>query len=118
MPHGVAVALNVGDLLVGGVRHRCDGLLPEGCDASGVPKASPAIRGQGAELLDAGSAPMKPVEVLEIFRSKTAPAFEVAFRWGRLAGLDLHGVQARCMPTVRRWVLPIDRDDPPITVWR
>ena len=61
--HGVAVALNVGDLLVGEEcpTDRCDRAFSgtEGCDASGgCRRASPAMprTGSGA-LLDAGSTP-------------------------------------------------------------
>jgi geranylgeranyl pyrophosphate synthase len=46
--------------------------------------------GQGAELCWARSPkPLSPIEVLDIFRRKTAPAFEVALRLGSLyAGCD------------------------------
>ena len=49
-------------------------------------------RGQGAELSWMRSpVPMKAVEVLDIFRSKTAPAFEVALQMGAVfAGVDVH----------------------------
>jgi len=49
-------------------------------------------RGQGAELCWARSPqPLTSAQVLDIFRSKTAPAFEVALRLGSLyAGTDLH----------------------------
>jgi geranylgeranyl pyrophosphate synthase len=43
--------------------------------------------GQGAELLwMRKSAPLTPAEVLDFFRWKTAPSFEVVFRLGALAG--------------------------------
>jgi geranylgeranyl pyrophosphate synthase len=49
-------------------------------------------RGQGAELCWARRPePLKSTEVLDIFRKKTAPAFEVALRLGALcAGVDEH----------------------------
>jgi geranylgeranyl pyrophosphate synthase len=95
--HGIAVALNVGDLLVGeGYR------LIASTSLSGEQKAlmlqiaaeghRQLCRGQGAELCwMRAPQPMKPVEVLEIFRSKTAPAFEVALQMGAVfAGTQIH----------------------------
>ncbi|HET6248119.1 MAG TPA: polyprenyl synthetase family protein [Tepidisphaeraceae bacterium] len=92
---GVAVALNVGDFLIGeGYR-----LIAE-CDAPAEFKvemlkvASLGHRtlslGQGAELTWARNPqPLASLAVLEIFRQKTAPAFEVALRLGALyAGVD------------------------------
>lgn len=89
--HGVPIALNVGDLLIGeGYR------LIAGCGA-----APEAIRqmtavaadghrtlclGQGAELvLRREPDRLSSIGVLEIFREKTAPAFEVAMQLGALA---------------------------------
>jgi geranylgeranyl pyrophosphate synthase len=95
--YGVAVALNVGDLLIGeGYR------LIGACKASAAQKAEmlqvaaqgqrQLCRGQGAELCWARSPqPLTSAQVLDIFRSKTAPAFEVALRLGALyAGTDQH----------------------------
>jgi geranylgeranyl diphosphate synthase type II len=95
--HGVAVALNVGDLLIGeGYR------LIAACQASAEQKAAMLMiasegqrqlcRGQGAELCWARKpAPLTSLEVLNIFRQKTAPAFEVALRLGAIyAGVDQH----------------------------
>src|SRR5687767_3907600 len=95
--HGVAVALNVGDLLIGeGYR------LVASCRVSAEQRARmlqvaaegqrQLCRGQGAELCWARKPePLKPNEVLDIFRRKTAPAFEVALRMGALyAGVDQH----------------------------
>jgi geranylgeranyl pyrophosphate synthase len=95
--YGVAVALNVGDLLIGeGYR------LIGACKASAEQKAEMFMaaaqgqrqlcRGQGAELCWARSPqPLTSAQVLDIFRSKTAPAFEVALRLGSLyAGTDQH----------------------------
>jgi len=86
--YGVPVALNAGDLLIGeGYR-----LLAQ-CDAAPEVRAS-LVRiaaeghrqlclGQGAELDWARNPrPLSSVEVLEIFRKKTSPAFEVALRLG------------------------------------
>jgi geranylgeranyl pyrophosphate synthase len=93
--HGVAVALNVGDLLIGeGYR------LIGSCRISAAQKAEMLLaasqgqrqlcRGQGAELCWARQpAPMTTLQVLDIFRQKTAPAFEVALRLGAIyAGTD------------------------------
>ncbi len=89
---GVAVALNVGDLLLGeGYR-----LLAEcGWDASVTAEmlavASRGHRGlclgQGAELMWARQpAAMNERQVIEIFRKKTSPAFAVALKVGALLG--------------------------------
>src|SRR5881296_1617799 len=95
--HGIPVALNVGDLLIGeGYR------LIGSCQASDEQKAGMLLvaseghrqlcRGQGAELCWARNpAPLTTLQVLDIFRRKTAPAFEVALRLGALyAGTDQH----------------------------
>src|SRR5687768_9315100 len=95
--HGVAVALNVGDLLIGeGYR------LLASCRVSAAQRARmlavaaegqrQLCRGQGAELCWARQPqPLKATEVLDIFRRKTAPAFEVALRVGALyAGVEEH----------------------------
>ena len=88
--HGVPVALNVGDLLIGeGYR------LIATCQASPAAKAAmlrvaaegqrELCRGQGAELLWTRKPDvLSPVQVVDIFRQKTAPAFEVALRLGAL----------------------------------
>jgi geranylgeranyl diphosphate synthase type II len=89
MEHGTAIALNVGDLLVGeGYR-----LLAE-CESVHASVRGEMIKiasaghrtlclGQGAELTWAHApAPLAPLQVVEIFRRKTAPAFEVALRIG------------------------------------
>ena len=95
--HGVAVALNVGDLLIG-----------EGYRLLGVSQVSAEqraemllvasqgqqqlCRGQGAELCWARAPqPLSQTQVLDIFRKKTAPAFEVALRLGAIyAGSERH----------------------------
>lgn len=101
---GVPVALNLGDLLLGeGYR-----LLTE-CSADAAQRlemltaAAAGHRmlclGQGAELLWARSpTPLTSLEVLEIFRRKTAPAFNVALQLGAAyAGADpqLRAILAR-----------------------
>lgn len=95
--HGVAIALNIGDLLIGeGYR------LIAACNISAEQKAEmlsvaaqgqrQLCRGQGAELCwmrKPGA--LTSLQVLDIFRSKTAPAFEVALRLGALyAGTEQH----------------------------
>lgn len=95
--HGVPVALNVGDLLIGeGYR------LIAASKVSAEQKAAMLLaaaegqrqlcRGQGAELCwTRNPAPLTPVQVLDIFRRKTAPAFEVALRFGAIyAGTEAH----------------------------
>jgi geranylgeranyl pyrophosphate synthase len=86
--HGIAVALNVGDLLIGeGYR------LLASCNADPEQKAAmlriaaegqrELCRGQGAELVWARQPqPLASTEVLDIFRKKTAPAFGVALQLG------------------------------------
>jgi geranylgeranyl pyrophosphate synthase len=91
--YGVPVALNAGDLLIGeGYR-----LLAE-CDAPAAVRSALAriaanghrqlCLGQGVELdWIQHPRPLSSSEVLEIFRRKTSPAFEVALRLGAaLAG--------------------------------
>src|SRR5437879_7436382 len=100
--HGVPVALNVGDLLIGeGYR------LIGACQASAGQKAEMLLiasqgqrqlcRGQGAELCWARTPrPLTQTQVLDIFRKKTAPAFEVALRLGALyAGIEIGRASCR-----------------------
>ncbi len=81
--HGVPVALNVGDFLLGeGYR-----MIAAGPAGEMLPVAAEGHRklclGQGAELCWRRSPrPLTAGEVLDIFRQKTAPAFEVALRLG------------------------------------
>src|SRR5213596_1167727 len=95
--HGVAVALNVGDLLIGeGYR------LLGASQASAEQRAEMLLvasqgqqqlcRGQGAEICWARTPqPLSQTQVLDIFRKKTAPAFEVALRLGAIyAGSERH----------------------------
>jgi len=93
--HGVAVALNVGDFLLG-EGYRLIGEL-EVASAARVAMLQVAATGhrtlcagQGAELCwRRDRRALSVAEVVEIFRLKTAPAFEVALRLGGiLAGVD------------------------------
>ncbi|HUF64256.1 MAG TPA: polyprenyl synthetase family protein [Verrucomicrobiales bacterium] len=98
--HGVPLALNAGDLLIGeGYR-----LLAESA-ASAEQKNEMILaaargqrelcRGQGAELMWARNpGALKPAQVLEIFRRKTAPAFEVALKLGAAYAGALSDVEA------------------------
>jgi len=87
--HGVAVALNAGDLLIGeGYRliGECESLSPEQ-KVEMLLIASEGqrelCRGQGAELAWARQPQqLKTAQVIEIFRQKTAPAFAVALNLG------------------------------------
>ena len=86
--HGVAVALNVGDLLIGeGYRLIAGADVPPAVRTEMVRIAAVgqcvSCLGQGAELYWARrGGPLSSNEVLDIFRQKTAPAFEVALRLG------------------------------------
>lgn len=99
--HGVPVALNVGDLLLGeGYRLVAEADAPPAVRGAMVKIAADGHRqlclGQGAELLWANApTPLTTLEVLDIHRRKTSPAFEVALRLGAAyAGADaeLHKV--------------------------
>src|SRR5437773_1272067 len=95
--HGVAVALNVGDLLIG-EGYRLLGASQASAEQRGemLLVASQGqqqlCRGQGAELCWARTPqPLSQTQVLDIFRKKTAPAFEVALRLGAIyAGSERH----------------------------
>jgi geranylgeranyl diphosphate synthase type II len=95
--HGIPVALNIGDLLIGeGYR------LLGACEISAEQRAAMMLvaaegqrelsRGQGAELVWARQPDvLTSLQVLDIFKKKTAPAFEVALRVGALfAGVETH----------------------------
>ncbi len=95
--YGVAIALNVGDLLIGeGYRLFADTAVSAEQRAAMVAVAAVGqrelSRGQGAELLWARKPePLTSLQVLDIFKKKTAPAFEVALRIGAIfAGVELH----------------------------
>lgn len=95
MEYGLPIALNCGDLLVGeGYRLIASSETTGECLAALLRIASHGHRtlclGQGAELSWVRRPhPMSPAEVLQIFRQKTAPAFEVALQMGAvLAGAE------------------------------
>jgi len=99
--HGVPVALNVGDLLLGeGYKLLAECSAPPDVRTEMLRAAARAHRdlcaGQGAELCwMRDPRPLTPAEVLEIYAGKTAPAFEVALLLGALqggAGDDVRGV--------------------------
>ncbi len=86
--HGVAVALNLGDLLLGdGYALIGDCEVPDHQRAAILRVATAGHRtlclGQGAEFQWARRPrPLSSLEVLDIFRKKTSPAFEVALLFG------------------------------------
>ncbi|MGA7394505.1 MAG: polyprenyl synthetase family protein, partial [Terrimicrobiaceae bacterium] len=86
--YGVPVALNAGDLLVGeGYRLLAESAATPAQKAEMIRVAASGHRrlclGQGAELCWARRPePLSAIEVLDIFRQKTAPAFEVALQLG------------------------------------
>jgi geranylgeranyl pyrophosphate synthase len=90
--HGVPVALNAGDLLVGeGYRLLASADLPPDVRCALLRIAAEGHRqlclGQGAELQWARQPrALTAVEVVDIFRRKTSPAFEVALRLGAACG--------------------------------
>jgi len=88
--HGVAIALNVGDLLLGeGYRLLASVDAPADVRSGMVRVAAEGQRklclGQGAELdWVRNPRPMNVEQVLQIFSQKTSPAFEVALRMGAI----------------------------------
>ena len=90
--HGIPVALNVGDLLLGdGYRLIAETDAPATVRAQMLRIAAEGHRtlclGQGNELTWANEpTPLTPLEVVGIHRQKTAPAFEVALRIGAAFG--------------------------------
>ena len=94
--HGVPTAINVGDYLIGlGLSTRDRDIDEMGADAAAdiLNKLADAhtklSEGQGAELVwrDSRDKRLTPQEALNIYASKTAPAFEAALYCGvRLAG--------------------------------
>ena len=101
---GVPIALNLGDLLLGEGYRLIGALATEPARLAALLREAARghltlSRGQGAELEWARAPrPLTSMEVLAIFREKTAPAFEVALRLGaHLAGApdDVHDVLAR-----------------------
>ena len=100
---GVPVALNAGDLLIGEGYRLLAASAPPALAAETIRVAAEGHRtlalGQGAELLwTRAPGPLTSLQLLDIFRRKTAPAFEVALRLGALAaggGGALNGAFAR-----------------------
>ena len=89
---GIPVALNCGDFLLG-EGYRLIGELSVNAEVKvrmlQLASAGHLMlsRGQGRELLwTRNPGPLPSVEVLDIFRQKTAPAFEVALRLGAFLG--------------------------------
>jgi geranylgeranyl pyrophosphate synthase len=88
--YGVPVALNAGDFLLGeGYRLIAECACPPAAKAQMLQVAAGGhltlCTGQGEELCWMREpAPLSPAEVVEIFRRKTAPAFEVALRLGAI----------------------------------
>jgi geranylgeranyl pyrophosphate synthase len=90
--HGVPVALNVGDYLLGegyALLATCE--LPPEQRAEMLRLAAEGHRtlclGQGEELLwQRAPQALKPAQVVDIFRRKTSPAFEIALRIGAASG--------------------------------
>ncbi|OHB63525.1 MAG: hypothetical protein A2Y77_11355 [Planctomycetes bacterium RBG_13_62_9] len=102
--YGVPIALNVGDFLLGeGYRLLAEVNAPDPQKVKLLHAAAQGHRslclGQGSELAWMRTPrPLKVQEVLDIFRMKTAPAFEVALSLGAiLAGCDeqVHAVLKR-----------------------
>jgi geranylgeranyl pyrophosphate synthase len=102
--HGVPIALNVGDLLLGeGYRLLSEVDVPDAQKVRLLRAAAQGHRslclGQGSELAWMRTLrPLPIAEVLDIFRMKTAPAFDVALSLGAiLAGCDeqVHAALAR-----------------------
>jgi geranylgeranyl pyrophosphate synthase len=89
---GTPVALNAGDFLLGeGYRLLSELAIDPAVRVDMLRAASMGhvtlSRGQGRELLwSRKPGPLASTEVLEIFREKTAPAFEVALRLGAFLG--------------------------------
>jgi geranylgeranyl diphosphate synthase type II len=102
--HGVPIALNAGDLLIGeGYRLLAESGAQPAVIAEMIRIAASGHRqlclGQGAELdWQRRRRSLSSLDVLNIFRQKTAPAFEVALRLGAaFAGAedDVHSVLGR-----------------------
>jgi geranylgeranyl pyrophosphate synthase len=103
--YGTPVALNVGDLLLGeGYRLIAECGAPAEQKTEMLRAAAHGHRdltiGQGSELCWARRPqPLSTAEVIDIFRLKTAPAFEVALRLGAIAA----GATADVPDVLRRY---------------
>jgi hypothetical protein len=111
--HGVPVALNVGDLLIGeGLRLIAESGAPPEVVVGMLRAAADGHKtlsvGQGTELSwTRAPRPLSSLQVLDIFRQKTAPAFEVALAIGCLyARRATTRLPTRCGPTARRSAWP------------
>ncbi len=88
--YGIPVALNAGDLLIGwGYRLLSELDVPDSLKTSLIACAADAHRimclGQGEELVwSQNPAPLSSDQVIEIFRRKTSPAFDVALTLGAM----------------------------------
>jgi len=98
--HGVPVALNVGDYLLGeGYRLLATCGAPPATSAAMLRAAAEGHRtltlGQGAELSwSRAPSPLTSLQVLDIFRKKTAPAFQVALQVGSYFAEGGDGLEA------------------------
>ncbi|MBL9113709.1 MAG: polyprenyl synthetase family protein [Verrucomicrobiaceae bacterium] len=98
--HGMPVALNVGDWMIGeGYRLLADSSVGAANRVAMLQVAAEGqrelCRGQGAELLwNAHPEPLTPSQVIEIFKRKTAPAFGVALKVGAALTGKLEDVAA------------------------
>jgi len=96
--YGVPIALNVGDFLIGeGYRLIAESSAPAGARAAMLLAAAHGHRslclGQGSELSwTREPKPLTSAQVIDIFRQKTAPAFEVALRLGAILAAAPAGV--------------------------
>ncbi|MBN1442017.1 MAG: DUF116 domain-containing protein [Planctomycetes bacterium] len=107
--HGVPVALNAGDFLLGeGYRLLSESSAPAEIRSEMIRVAARGHRllslGQGAELCWAARPrPLSSRNVLDIFRQKTSPAFEVALSLGVLYASRKEGLRGRA-ETIRSLV--------------
>lgn len=93
--HGIPVALNSGDLLIGDGYRLISEITTDAEQVVDMLKVASRghcmlCLGQGEELSsNTATQPLPPPDVLEIFRRKTAPAFDVALQLGAIyAGGD------------------------------
>ena len=129
--HGTAVAINVGDLLIGdGYRLICEAALPPDVTARLLAVAAEGHRnlclGQGEDLLSwRRPEPLSSRELIQVFRWKTAPAFDVSLQFGALAaGADADlcrvltrysealGIGYQVLDDLREWRAWQDGGDP------